>query len=87
MSALLATHTAIRVARDVGYPKLEVPEPPVPTVLVAEVIHAMDYEPEWVPPELRLIEDLSVPRRLVLAYVFCIVSVVIMTATFVYLNW
>ena len=32
MSALLATHTAIRIARDVGHPPLEVPPQPQPAI-------------------------------------------------------
>ena len=46
MSALLAAHTAIRVARDLGYPKIEVPPPSEPAV---PEDMPRDYDPDAPP--------------------------------------
>ena len=40
MSALLATHTAIRVARDVGYPHIDPTPPPQPAIPIED---PLDY--------------------------------------------
>ena len=44
MSALLATHTAIRVARDVGYPQIEPPVPPQPAIPLEPPLETLRFE-------------------------------------------
>jgi hypothetical protein len=77
LSSLLATHTAIRVARDVGYPPLEVPPPVAPIIYTPTVwTHIVD-EPEAVDfyhanaqPE----PDFSVSPGLVVFFVLCLLA-------------
>jgi hypothetical protein len=84
LSSLRATHEAIRVARDVGYPPLEVPPPPGPPVLpVAEVVELYD---ESDPPVVYVLAepppmDLSVPTGLLVFFILCFLAVLVVLCT------
>jgi hypothetical protein len=66
MSSLLATHQAIRVARDLGYPKIEVPPPPpvseYVTIVPPDAVYFRAQEPF----------KLEITVELVGAFLFCL---------------
>ena len=81
MSSLLATHTAVRVARDVGYPKLEVPPPPVPPYVDIDELSYQQppfYDYEEVQPQDPV--DLRVPVPLLVFLITCLIAGIVILA-------
>ena len=72
MSSLLATQTATRVARDLGYPKLEVPPPPTPVYARPEEVIYEHDDTHWVVSDPIPKVDLSVPAGLKVFFVLCV---------------